>query len=318
MDIEVSAPLDQEWLSKIADVGGVHKAIGYLWIRAESEPQTYQSDEGESFEIEPIRVGLNVSLDAFNVILGQINESESRQRITRLRITISGDLLPEPEDRLNWIRPKHLNLSESSSYPITGFDVVETRYLDSSQGRLNPSFSLKDGLHTTDLTFTLTSSEVEIDGQSGQAISLKCEADLRPTSILRAYQSRDLPPPLVDIRFELSSPKDAGDASVASALGEFHFYPGASGDTAAKAPGFYRLDQTLPTKGSAGSFEVKLYFVAGDEWRFLIPFLSIQGQRSVEVEMVLVSEYPNLLEAESQVQGTIRYYALRSKSRPKV
>jgi hypothetical protein len=287
--VEFSSPPDTEWLA------GLHcsNACGSVVIDAHVNPEQYEHD-GESFEIQPVRVIIMVDPTTFETIRRQAAEASYHRRIMNLKVTLADESLPEPKSQYGGLDLKDLDVSERRGYAIGNFEIFDTIYTDHSRDRVLEVERNSKKDYGTSLNVKLNDVRYDVDPVRSSARRIQCDG---------LIISRDKPYDCTHVYVEFFQHEldMSGRLPKRSFFGEYYYCP--------KQPG---------EEGDLSSFNFSLRYQPDDARNLLIPLFS-QASHDKSTELILTVTLTNneseLLEATDGLDGNVQCYSFEVRKR---
>ncbi len=287
--VEFSSPPDTEWLAGLRG----SNACGSVVIDAHVHPEQYEHD-GQSFEIQPVRVIIMVDPTTFETIRRQAAEASYHRRIMNLKVTLADESLPEPKSQYGSLHLKDLDVSERRGYAIGNFKIFDTIYTDHFRDRvLEVERNSKEG-YGTSLNVKLNDVRYDIDPVRSSVRRIQCDG---------LIISRDKPYDCTHVTVEFF-PHEldmSGRLPKRSFFGEYYYCPKRSGE-----------------EGDLSSFNFSLRYQPDDARNLLIPLFS-QASHDKSTELVLTVTLTNkeseLLEAADGLDGNVQCYSFEVRRR---
>lgn len=282
VSVTISSPPDPDWLSDVAAKFGVAASFGAVSVKAGVEPEQFELD-GETIEIEPVHVRMEMDPDAFETIRRQAAEAYDHRRIMSANVRLVGETLPDPSEKpLRMLDLGDLDVLEDREYAVGGFEILETVYTDYLRGRplhVEPGRSEGYGVR---ISVLLTEARYKVSMERASVHSISCEG--------RVINGRGKPYDGADVTIEFGEhePNSWDERAFA---GEFGYFP--------KTKENY----------SSTHFWFHLRHMPEDARGLLVPLLSQEAGTHVVLNSNLIIEEEKLLATVDELRGNVRYYS---------
>ncbi|MCZ6590532.1 MAG: hypothetical protein O7B98_05245 [Alphaproteobacteria bacterium] len=286
VSVTISSPPDPDWLSDVAAKFGVAASFGAVSVKASVEPEQFELD-GETIEIEPVHVRMEMDPDTFETIRRQAAEAYDHRRIMSANVRLVGETLPDPSEKpLRMLDLGDLDVSEDREYAVGGFEILETVYTDYLRGRplhVEPGRSEGYGVR---ISVLLTEARYEVSMERASVHSISCEG--------RVINGRGKPYDGADVTIEFGEHEPNNRADERAFAGEFGYFPKRSKEDY-----------------SSTHFWFHLRHVPEDARGLLIPLLSQETGTHVVLNSNLIIEEEKLLATVDELRGNVRYYSFK-------
>lgn len=263
--------------------------FGFVGVEADVSSKSFELD-GESVEPEPVSIHLRLGTKGFQAIARQISDAAEVARILWATVRLQGADLPVPKNRVQaalGVHLRDLDVSESRSYGITHFQLLDTRYFDEYRDRvLEPDFRATDTpkLH---VEIPLSSVNYAVNVARARVHSISCDG--RVSSRRRnVLENASVSISLVERR------KDSwGELPECAHAGEFSIY------NAPQDEGGGEIDLYL-----------ELFYLPQDIRDFLLPLMELGPSRSITLVADLLVDPDELRARTGETTGLVAAYGL--------
>ncbi len=284
--VEISSPPNPDWLAIVLNETAADKACGVVQINTDIEPKRFEL-EGEIVEVEPVKVKLEVSTDSFEVLCRQVANADEQHLEMGMEVTLVGESLPQQKNRLGIISLKDLDVSNHQIYAVGGFEIYyNTRSTDHMHGRVRPLEPERDEEYGTMISILLVGARDEVSIERGIAHRISCDG--------RIVNARGAPYDGADVAIEFyehEQNRHTGELPERAFFGEFGFWP-----------------KQTDEEYSAYHFSLDLKHSPEDIPKLLLPLLTHDVNTRMFLDVYLVIEKKELLEATDELRGNVRYY----------
>lgn len=287
--LEISSPPDSEWLSEVNTKLGAAESFGRVRVKKNVETEQL-CDDGEKFEVEPIRIRLDIPPDVFEAIHSQAIEAYRQRHLLWANVTLVGEKLPSVDTELGILFLQDLDVSEDREYAVGRFEIFDTRYTFELPKRVDDIWEGFDENYLDSIEVVLSRARYSLRSSSGRISGLSCEG--RVTNVFR----QDL--------------LDGTDVYIDFLEHEFDSVTGELPDRA-YAGEFLYIPKEIDDPISAPSLSLRLRYVPGDDRDLIVPLLSQEIGTRLSLECSLIVEREKLREAVNQLQGNVKSYGFK-------
>lgn len=281
--VEISSPPKTGWSRELLGVTDDDKNCGLVQINADIEPERFEFDGEVDETEEPVKVMLEVSTDVFEMFRHQVTEAYERRLIMSAHVNF---IVPQ-KDSSGGILLKDLDVSEPRNYAVSGFKLSHnTSYTSHLCGRVRPLAPEWDEEYGTMISILLVEARDEVSLERGIAHRISCDG--------RIVNARGVPYDGTDVTidfYEHETNRFTGELPERAFFGEFGFWP-----------------KQTDEEYSSYHFSLDLKHNPEDISKLLLPILTYDVHTQVFLDVYLIIEKKDLIEATDELRGNVRYY----------
>lgn len=169
--LKMCAPPDSGWLDNVRESLGDKSACGAASVEAGVEPERFEL-QGEMEEIEAIQVRLDVTEKTLEAIWRQVWPTDDHRRLLSAKVVLSGNAIPDVDSLLVW--PQHLDISQKREYAVKGFEIHNTRIIDTMRGRVREIARTSDEGYGAYISVLLSQVRYELHTEYGIYYGISC------------------------------------------------------------------------------------------------------------------------------------------------